>query len=133
MALKLFSNNASSSRQDSDTYTTSVYGMPMTRIASWLKYDELLSAAYTEGGLQAQRELEAWLGRNDLFYLLARLLRRPDIDNDWLFARCREYERDPDGHLDLWSRGHYKDIADDTPVLTDNRGWITHGELCVGD
>jgi len=28
---------------------------------------------------------------------------------------------------------HGKELADDTPMLTENKGWITHGELCVGD
>lgn len=44
----------------------------------------------------------------DLFFLLVYGLGRPDADNDFVFARCREVQEAPDGHLDLWSREHYK-------------------------
>jgi phage terminase large subunit-like protein len=44
----------------------------------------------------------------DLFYFLTIALKRKDADHDWLYARCREVQASPDGHLDLWARDHYK-------------------------
>lgn len=48
------------------------------------------------------------LAVNDLFFLMVHILGRADMDNDWCFARCREVQAAPDGHLDLWAREHYK-------------------------
>lgn len=72
------------------------------------------------------------LALSDLFFLLTVVFRRTDINRQWLYDRCREVEQAPNGYLDLWAREHYKDLACDTPVLTD-KGWATHGELRPGD
>lgn len=61
-------------------------------------------------GIIADKDTEAerHLITSDLFFLLTFACNRKDIDKDWLFERCREVQLNPDGHLDLWAREHYK-------------------------
>ena len=83
--------------------------LPDSRLASLQFYADLEEQAKRQQDpKEAWRETERWLGRNDLFYLLVRLLRRVDANSDWLFERCREVEAAPNDHLDLWAREHYK-------------------------
>jgi phage terminase large subunit-like protein len=44
----------------------------------------------------------------DRFFLLTMVLGVSVANHPWVFERCREVEADPDEHLDLWSRGHFK-------------------------
>ncbi|MDR3361866.1 MAG: hypothetical protein LBO64_03360 [Desulfovibrio sp.] len=44
----------------------------------------------------------------NLFALLVYGMGRKDADHDFIFDRCLEVQRAPDGYLDLWAREHYK-------------------------
>lgn len=48
------------------------------------------------------------LAQGDLFFLLTNVCNRHDINQDWLYDRCREVEANPNGFLDLWAREHGK-------------------------
>lgn len=70
------------------------------------------------------------LCRTDLFFLLVYGLDRPDADNEWVFARCREVQAEPDNRLDLWAREHYKSTII-TFALTIQDILVTHGDDIV--
>lgn len=68
-------------------------------------WDQLEAAGKKQDNLEAVvREL----CKADLAYLLIRACRRKDLLHPWLYARIREVEASPNGHIDLWSREHGK-------------------------
>ena len=71
-------------------------------------YKQALANAFKGGGIEHERLVRRDLAANDLFFLLTNVLHRKDVCREWLFDRCREFQRDPDDHLDLWAREHYK-------------------------
>lgn len=58
-----------------------------------------------------------FLCKNDLYFLLRYVLSskyildpdgKPYLEHPWLFARCRDVQAAPDGHIDIWAREHFK-------------------------
>ena len=69
-------------------------------------YREAISIGIEEGN---ENEILARLMREDLFFLLIYGLGgNTYADNDWVYARCKQFQEDPNGHIDLWPRFHYK-------------------------
>ena len=73
-----------------------------------MRFYSLAMSRAERAGDEALDDLVRELGSTDLFYLLVFVCKRPDINHPWLFERCREVQKDPDGYLDLWARNHYK-------------------------
>lgn len=55
-----------------------------------------------------QWEISRHLCRTDTAWLLWFGCGRKDILKPWLVERCKEFDREPNGRLDLWARDHYK-------------------------
>ena len=84
----------------------------MTRQERIDTYTQIMLEADKAGGRPAIDAAERELCKCDLFYLLAYACGRADVRaSDFLFERCQEVQESPDGHLDLWSREHYKSTA----------------------
>ncbi len=69
---------------------------------------EQSNALYLEALESKNTEALRRLCREDLFFLLTIALKRKDANKPFVYDRCREVEANPNGHLDLWSREHYK-------------------------
>jgi predicted phage terminase large subunit-like protein len=77
----------------------------MTRMEAHSRYDDALDRGKARG---CRQSVVRHLAKAEIFFLLVYVLHRVDVDNDWCFDRCMEYDAAPDGHLDLWFREGYK-------------------------
>lgn len=77
----------------------------MTRDEVNNQYREQIILAKESGEVA---ELYRRLAKSDLFFLIKVIFSRDDLDRDWLFDRCTEVQKNPDGYLDLWFREGYK-------------------------
>lgn len=50
------------------------------------------------------RDAARWLAQKDRYYLLIKILNRHHLWHPWLYDRCRDVEKQPDGHIDIWFR-----------------------------
>lgn len=78
---------------------------PYTTIEGALNYYAEIDSEPNE---DTKRCAQSYVCREDLFYLLVWICGREDMLHPWLFDRCNEVQQEPNGYLDLWSRGHYK-------------------------
>ena len=87
-------------------------GITEKRMAKLRSYSDILEMAQREdmgsGNINNLIAVQRELAKTDLFYLFVFVLGRLDGNNDWVFARCQEIDKAPDGHLDLWFRYGYK-------------------------
>lgn len=78
-----------------------------TRVVEMDQYPRLMTGLQACSAMERRKHMR-YMARTDLYFLLRYLMNRKDVENPWLFARCREVQASPNGHLDLWSREHYK-------------------------
>jgi hypothetical protein len=70
----------------------------------WEQYESY----YPEEDVQKRLGAIRLLCYIDRYYLLVKMCGRVDMLHPWVYARCREVEKDPYGYLDIWGREHYK-------------------------
>lgn len=80
----------------------------MTRTEREAFYIAKMDEAFAIGGTKQQQALMKALALRDLYFLLVYVLKRQDVRHDWLYARCMEVQKNPNGFVDLWARDHRK-------------------------
>lgn len=76
---------------------------------SWcpVDYRELITYLLASPAQDRKAQLRQLI-REDLYFLIRYMMGRQDIEHPWMYARCLEIQKNPDGYLDLWARDHRK-------------------------
>lgn len=109
----------------------------MTTLTTMKDYRTLIQGLTTSSD-EEKRQVIRHLSRTDLFFLLWYTLKRDDAEHPWILARCKEVQADPDGHIDLWAREHYKStiitfaLSIQEILKTHGQGTLEEREVTIG-
>jgi phage terminase large subunit-like protein len=78
----------------------------LSRVNAEKRYADLLKEV--EHDKKTEFALIRELAKTDLYFLALFFFGREEMKNDWVYARIREVEAEPDGYMDLWAREHFK-------------------------
>ena len=73
-----------------------------------LQCDRIMKKFEKEKRYDDQREWMRYMVKHHIFFLAVFVCDRKDMNRDWIFDRCEEVQKNPDGYLDIWAREHYK-------------------------
>lgn len=123
-------NNFDYARQVVDYLKTATYEQALD------VYDAVMNDPNLDNWVTAQ------VGLHDRFFMMTIILGVEAVfkqyNPEWIYERCREVEKNPDGYLDLWAREHFKstiitftgsiqEIAKDSQIYQDldpEDGWF---------
>lgn len=102
--------------------------LPTRAEAHWT-YTEIHATAKAAGNGALKKAMRD-LALKDVFYLGVFVCGRKDMDRDWIYDRCKEVQENPNEHLDVWAREHYKSTI--ITFLLTVQDILRNAEIAIG-